>query len=46
MLASSILDNLNNKKSVLEVEKYSNPFKFTYKHNKFSLCLKNIGFAY
>ena len=46
MLASSIFDHLKNKKSILRVEKNTNPFKFTYKHNKFSLCLKNIGFAY
>ena len=46
MLASSIFDYLKNKKSILKVEKNSNPFKFSYKHNKFSLCLKNIGFAY
>ena len=46
MLASSIFDYLKSKKSILKVEKNSNPFKFSYKHNKFSLCLKNIGFAY
>ena len=46
MLASSIFDYLKNKRSILKVEKNSNPFKFSYKHNKFSLCLKNIGFAY
>ncbi len=46
MVASSILSFLKNKKSKLIVENKSNPFKFSYKDNKFSLCLKNIGFAY
>lgn len=46
MVASSILGFLKNKKSKLILENKSNPFKFSYKDNKFSLCLKNIGFAY
>ena len=46
MVASSILNFLINKKFKLIVENNSNPFKFSYKANKFSLCLKNIGFAY
>ena len=46
MVASSILNNIQNIESKLKVEKNTNPFKFSYKDNKFSLCQKNIGFAY
>ena len=30
----------------LEVENKTNPYKFSYQNNKFSMCIKNIGFAY
>ena len=46
MVTSSFFENLKNKNFKLVVEKKTNPFKFTYKDNKFSLCFKNIGFAY
>ena len=46
MVTSSIFNNLKNIEFKLKVEKNTNPFKFSYKDNKFSLCQKNIGFAY
>ena len=46
MVASSIFTYLKNKNFKLKVENKSNPFKFSYKNNKFSLCVRNIGFAY
>ena len=46
MVASSFFNNLKNKGFKLVVENQTNPYKFTYKKNKFSLCIKNIGFAY
>ena len=46
MVSSSIFDYLKNKNFKLKVENQTNPYKFSYKKNKFSLCIKNIGFAY
>jgi hypothetical protein len=46
MDTSSLLNYLKNKKSQLTIETISNPCKFIYKGNKYSLCIKNIGFAY
>jgi hypothetical protein len=46
MVTSSFFDNLKNKNFKLVVENKTNPYKFTYRGNKFSLCLKNISFAY
>ena len=46
MVSSSFFDNLQNTNFKLIVENKTNPYKFTYKGSKFSLCLKNIGFAY
>ena len=46
MVTSSIFSYLKNKNFKLKVEKKNNPFKFYYKDNKFSLCIKNISFAY
>jgi hypothetical protein len=46
MVANSFFNNLKNKSFKLVVENQTNPYKFTYKKNKFSLCIKNIGFAY
>ena len=46
MVTSSFFNYLKNKNFKLVVEKKSNPFKFSYKNSKFSLCIKNIGFAY
>ena len=46
MDASSLLNYLKNKKFQLTIETFSNPCKLTYKGSKYSLCIKNIGFAY
>jgi|TARA_Y100000294_G_scaffold8179_1_gene7792 hypothetical protein len=46
MVTSSIIKNLANKNFNLMVENKNNPYKFRYKNNKFSLCIRNIGFAY
>ena len=46
MVTSSIFSYLKDKNFKLKVENKNNPFKFYYKDNKFSLCIKNIGFAY
>ena len=46
MVASSIFSYLKNKNFKLDVENKTSPFKFSYKNNKFSLCIRNIGFAY
>jgi len=46
MVSSSIFNHLNNKDFKFKVENKTNPFKFQYKLNKFSLCMRNISFAY
>ena len=46
MFTSSFFNYLKNKNFKLVVENQYNPYKFSYKNNKFSLCIKNIGFAY
>ena len=46
MDTSSLLNYLKNKKFQLIIETSGNPSKFTYKGSKYSLCIKNIGFAY
>ena len=46
MVTSSIFEFLKNKSFKLEVENKTNPYRFSYKNNKFSICVKNIGFAY
>ncbi len=46
MDTSSLLKYLKDKKLQLTDETTGNPCKFIYKANKFSLCIKNIGFAY
>ena len=46
MVTSSIFEFLKNKSFKLKVENKTNPYKFSYKNNKFSICIKNIGFAY
>jgi hypothetical protein len=46
MVASSFFNNLNNKNFKLIIKNKTNPYKFIYKDSKFSICIKNISFAY
>ena len=46
MDTSSLLNYLKDKKFQLTIETTGNPCKLIYKGSKYSLCIKNIGFAY
>jgi len=46
MDTSSLLNHLKGKEFHLSIETSGNPCKLTYKGNKYSLCIKNINFAY
>jgi len=46
MVTSSFFNSLNNKNFKLVIENKTSPHKFIYNDKKFSLCIKNIGFAY
>ena len=46
MVTSSFLDYLKNKNFKLIIENEINPYKFSYKNNKFSLSIKKINFAH